>query len=71
MTVIERMGVAMMSGWKSMTPHIPSSPPDRRAVAIAKEEIGSTANFRAPDMGAEIYATSGASYIRVSVVPGY
>jgi type I restriction enzyme, S subunit len=28
-------------------------------------------NFRAPDMGAEIYATSGASYIRVSVVPGY
>jgi len=27
--------------------------------------------FRAPDMGAGIYATPGASYTRVSIVPGY
>ena len=37
----------------------------------AKTWEGRTLTFRAPDMGAEIYATPGPVYARVRSVPGY
>ena len=44
--------------------------PDGSGYCLQLRTHGETAKFRAPDMGAGIHATPGASYTRVSVVPG-
>jgi len=45
--------------------------PVRLAESASRRLKNCLPNFRAPDMGVGIYATSEASYVKVSVVPGY